>query len=110
MLVFNGSIRLTKKPMKPLTKTNEILSGLNSILVSQDEIHLMLGTLVTMHWYPTGSTPIVGSVPGHSGILLSGFLNLYHPLLFQTEKSLFPKTSLLNVILNNGIYHLIKGF
>ena len=45
-------------------------------IVSQDEVHFMLGTLVTRGWYPVGSIPIVGSAPGKSGVPLSGFVSI----------------------------------
>ena len=45
-------------------------------IISQDEVHFMLGTLVTKGWYPVGSIPIVGSAPGKSGIPLSGFVSI----------------------------------
>jgi transposase len=58
-------------------------------IISQDEVHFMLGTLVTRGWYLTGSIPIVGSAPCKAGIPLSGFVSIKTGVTFVTSHERF---------------------
>lgn len=67
-------------------------------IVSQDEVHFMLGTLVTRGWYPVGSIPIVGSAPGKSGVSLSGFVSIKTGETFITSPERFTYESTIAAI------------